>query len=87
MSQYIPEARLEEARQIVARGWTEPATRRIVMDPVIAEAIAKHVARRLNELTEALKFYADDDNWIGSVDTCVSEVWDDHGDTAREALL
>ena len=44
MSHYIPEARLEEARQIVARGWTEPATCRIVMDPVIAEAIARHVA-------------------------------------------
>lgn len=50
MSQYIPEARLEEARQIVARGWAEPATCRIVMDPVVAEAIARHVARRLNDL-------------------------------------
>lgn len=47
----------------------------------------KAVARRLNELTEALKFYADDDNWIGDRDTCVSEVWMDHGDIAREALL
>jgi len=86
MSHYIPEDRLKEARQIVARGWTEPATCRIVMDPVIAEAIAKHVARRLHDLTEALKFYADDDNWIGS-DTDVSEAWMDRGDIAREALL
>lgn len=87
MSEYIPEARMEEARQIVARGWTEPETSRIVMDPVIAEAIAKHVARRLNDLTEALKFYADEDAWVGNRDTAVSEVWMDHGDIAREALL
>lgn len=74
MSEYIPEACIEEARQIVERGWTE------------TEAIAKHVARRLHDLTEALKFYADDDNWIGS-DTDVSEAWMDRGDIAREALL
>lgn len=84
MSQYIPEARIEEARQIVARGWAEG---RIVMDPVIAEAIARHVARRLNDLTEALKFYADENAWVGNRDTAVSEVWMDHGDIAREALL
>lgn len=86
MSHYIPEDRLKEARQIVARGWTETGTWRIVMDAEIAEAIAKHVARRLHDLTEALKFYADDDNWIGS-DTDVSEAWMDRGDIAREALL